>query len=231
MTPTPTGMTDPAGQAASPIARVRNRRGQGGKLGGEIVATATAILTTTGTPEAVTLRAVAREIGIATTSIYSHFPDREAILRAVADQAFTSLTTASLDAGAGLDDPVARLLAGCRAYVNYAVDHPHLYALMFTAGGPGGAPPGSGTRGDVELHAGEDPSAAGFNGLARAIAACSAAGVSASTDPFTDAVAVWMGLHGYATLRGSMTFPWPDQDLTLKHLVYSLARIPEAAQD
>jgi AcrR family transcriptional regulator len=227
---TPTGTTQPSRQASSPIARVRNRRGQGGKLGEEIVTTATAILASSGTPDAVTLRAVARHIGIATTSIYSHFADREAILKAVADRAFTSLTAASLDAGAGLEDPVARLLAGCRAYVDYAVDHPHLYALMFTAGSPGGGPPGSATGGDVELHAGEDPSAAGFNGLARAVAACSAAGVSASTDPFADAVAVWMGLHGYATLRGSMTFPWPDQDLTLKHLVYSLARIREAAQ-
>jgi AcrR family transcriptional regulator len=193
------------------------------------VTTATALLVSTGSPEAVTLRAVARQVGIATTSIYSHFPDRAAILQAVADRAFTSLTAAAQQAGAGVSDPVARLLGGCRAYVDYAREHPQLYALMFTTAAAPGAPRGSREREPGDAVPDGAPSTAGFHGLANSISACIESGASASTDAVADAVAVWMGLHGFATLRASMTFPWPDEDAVLRHLVLSLARIRPAA--
>lgn len=186
---------------------------------------ATGLLVSAGSPEAVTLRAVAREIGIATTSIYSHFPDRAAILQAVADRAFTAMTAASLRAGEGVTDPVARLVGGCRAYVDFAREHPQLYALMFTTAAAPGAPRGSREREPGDGLPDDAPSQTGFTGLARAIAACIDAGVSASTDAVADAVAVWMGLHGFATLRASMTFQWPEEEALLQHLVLSLARI------
>lgn len=59
--------------------RERNRRGQGTRLRAEILAGATQLLEDSGSEEAVTLRAIARQIGISAPSIYSHFPDREAL--------------------------------------------------------------------------------------------------------------------------------------------------------
>jgi AcrR family transcriptional regulator len=50
--------------------RVRNRRGQGGRLRTDIVTAAAELLDEAGTEQAVTLRAVARRIGIAAPSIY-----------------------------------------------------------------------------------------------------------------------------------------------------------------
>jgi Bacterial regulatory proteins, tetR family len=47
-----------------------------------------------GSAEAVTLRAVAREVGIAAPSIYAHFPDRDAVLMAVVVRIFDELTEA-----------------------------------------------------------------------------------------------------------------------------------------
>lgn len=227
--------------------RVRNPRGQGGRLRADILAAADALLRTTGTPESVTLRAVARAVGVATTSIYGHFADRDAILTALADRAFTEMADATTAAQVGSDDPVARLLAGCRAYLDYARREPYLYALVFPAdqaaavrpaagAGPAGRSTGNPPEKDGSPekdsspekdlgNSGGDPGARLFRTLTDAITACVQAGVSASRDPFADAAAVWAGLHGYATLTTAITdFPWPPADDTITHLVTSLAR-------
>ena len=85
----------------------------------EIVSGALAIIEREGTDEAVTLRAVAREIGIAAPSIYAHFPDRDAIVLAVVARVFDELRQAiTQGVVAAGDDPVERLVAGCKAYVD-----------------------------------------------------------------------------------------------------------------
>lgn len=198
--------------------RERNRRGEGGKLRDDILAGATALLERTGNEEAVTLRAVAREVGISAPSIYSHFPDgREAIVEAVVDGAFADFNTAIEDAanaaiatGAG---PRERVRAGCAAYLRFAAERPNRYKLLFERQHRiGGDVP------DVEI--------AGFDLLVRSIQDCVAAGISASTDPTRDATAIWLALHGYATLPARLPmFPWPDADALLDRIVDGLAQI------
>src|SRR5262252_4336768 len=95
------------------ILRERNRRGEGGKLRADILAGATSLLEQTGSEEAVTLRAVAREVGISAPSIYAHFADREAIVDAIVDTAFADFNVAVRAAIAGVPDPVERLRTGC----------------------------------------------------------------------------------------------------------------------
>jgi AcrR family transcriptional regulator len=51
------------------VLRARNRRGEGSKLRADILAAATRLLEQTGSEEAVTLRAVARQVGISAPSI------------------------------------------------------------------------------------------------------------------------------------------------------------------
>jgi len=202
--------------------RERNRRGEGGKLRDDILAAATALLERTGNEEAVTLRAVAREVGISAPSIYSHFPDgREAIVEAVVDGAFADFNTAiedasdaALAAGAG---PRERVRAGCAAYLQFAAERPNRYKLLFErqhriGGDIGGDVP------DVQI--------TGFDLLVRSIQDCVAAGISASTDPARDATAIWLALHGYATLPARLPmFPWPDADALLDRIVDGLAQI------
>jgi AcrR family transcriptional regulator len=72
-------------------ARPRSRRGEGRLLRTEILAAATELLDTNGDERALTLRAVARRVGIAAPSIYPHFPDRPAIVLAVVRQGFVEL--------------------------------------------------------------------------------------------------------------------------------------------
>jgi AcrR family transcriptional regulator len=80
--------------------------------------------------EAVTMREVAKRIGYSATSIYLHFADKEALLRAVCDEDFLKLAHA-LQTNLALQDPLERLIAFGRGYVNFALSHPNHYRLMF----------------------------------------------------------------------------------------------------
>jgi AcrR family transcriptional regulator len=86
----------------------------------------------TGDESAVTLRAVARRVGIATPSIYRHFPDRPRIMLAAVRAAFVELEAALRTAvAASGDDPRRRLFAVCQAYLEFARAHPGRYRTMF----------------------------------------------------------------------------------------------------
>jgi AcrR family transcriptional regulator len=169
----------------------------------------------------VTLRSVAREIGIAAPSIYAHFADREAIVEAVVDEAFEDLlgrvTRHSQDAA----DPVEGLVAGCLDYARFALDEPGPYRILFGRVRPPGAP--------VE---GPPRRLAAFTVLVDALAACVAAGRSASTDPFADAAEIWSALHGAAALRlGASAFPWPPIEHSVRLLVYRIGLIIQEPTD
>lgn len=189
-------------EAAAP-ARARNRRGEGARLREEIIEAAADLLDETGDERALTLRSIARRAGIAAPSIYRHFPDQPAIMLAVVQAAFTELDEA-LSVATG-DDPRQRLLAVCHAYLEFARTRPQRYRTMF---GGVWVP----TLGDSSLTT-EDLTSLGARSLeilADALADCVAAGVSTSDDPPTDAIALWLGLHGVAHQRASTRlFPGP----------------------
>lgn len=205
--------------ATPPTPHRRNRRGEGARLRQDILDAAARILETTGSEDAVTLRAIARDVGIAAPSIYAHFPDREAVLDQLVIDGFRELAAAIEAAGLGGTDPVARLLAGCHAYLDFAAERPRRYWALFDHSAPGAR------RRDIESVPVSEGRAT-FELLVQAIADCAQAGSSASIDHFGDAVAVWVGLHGLATLSVSLaSFPWPDQGQLMNALVGRLARL------
>jgi AcrR family transcriptional regulator len=212
---------------AVPPRRERNARGQGARLTEDIVTGALALIERSGSDEAVTLRAVAREIGISAPSIYAHFADREAIVMAVVLRVFGELAEA-IEQGTALagQDPVARLVAGCGAYVSFGLAHPARYGVLFsTHSRPPEeycAPVPLGPDGRPVMEFGAEA----FALLVRGIEDCVTAGSSASTDVVGDATAVWVALHGAVTLRTTLPgFPWPEPEPFVRHLVLSLARI------
>jgi AcrR family transcriptional regulator len=213
---------------AAALRRQRNARGQGSRLTEDIVTAALELIEQHGSAEAVTLRAVARQVGIAAPSIYPHFADRDAIVLAVVVRDFDELAaTIQRAAGAAGPDPVDRLTAGCAAYVAFGLDHPARYSVLFEAR-PGAAPDdycqpvALGPDGHPVLEFGADA----FALLVRGIEDCVRAGRSASTDVLADATAVWVALHGMVTLRTSLPgFPWPEPDVFIRKVVLSLAGV------
>ncbi|MBO1767669.1 TetR/AcrR family transcriptional regulator [Allobranchiibius sp. GilTou38] len=196
------------------IDRPRNPRGQGAALRPEIVAAAGRILDREGRDEAITLRAVAREVGISAPSIYAHFPDRDAIVLALIDESFDELRLFTQRAiEAGQQDPVSRLRQGCSAYLRYAEKSPHRYRLLF----------GSFRTMTDELKADDDPGMRAFHVLVDGIQACIDSGDSVSPDAESDASALWAGLHGCAMLIVDQHIL--DWDVALEHMVTALARL------
>src|SRR5262245_20660369 len=83
--------------------------------------------------EAVSFRAIAREVGVSQTAPYNHFESKEHLLATVAEEGFRAFT-ASQRAAARTRPPRRRLQALGRAYVAFASAHPQLYRLMFGVG-------------------------------------------------------------------------------------------------
>lgn len=208
--------------------RVRNRRGEGGKLRDEIIAAASELLDeANGDEAALTLRAIARRAGITAPSIYAHFDDREAILRAVLVDVFTDLAGAMRAASDGGQDPVARLYAGCRACLDFAAAQPGRYRILFQRRPAPGAPPLR-QRQSLENIAG----AHAFNWLVDAIQDCVNAGRSTTPSALDSAIHISVALHGFATMRASDSgFPWPDTDTMLHALIDRLGHISAPPPD
>ncbi|WDZ86848.1 TetR/AcrR family transcriptional regulator [Micromonospora cathayae] len=89
------------------------------------------------------LRAVAREMGMASSAVYRYFPSRDELLTALIIEAYDALGTAVETAGAGPDraDLRARWSACCRAARRWALAHPAEYALLYGSPVPGYAAP------------------------------------------------------------------------------------------
>jgi AcrR family transcriptional regulator len=189
----------PAGQTDPPSARGRNRRGEGDRLREEIITAASQIIGEAGDDSALTLRGVARQVGIAAPSIYRHFADVDELKMAVVRQSFAEFGRARDAATSEGDDPAARLLARCRAYTRFALANPGPYRYLFSQHAPTGDP----ARPPVDLPV--------FQALAESISRCQQAGVArADDDPQWLAAQVWAALHGLALLRlNAPGFPWP----------------------
>lgn len=79
--------------------------------------------------EAISLRAIADQLGINHRAIYRHFIDKEALLRAVAIESFQRLTEAMRTAIAALAEPDPSAVG--EAYLDFAFAHPQLYQFMY----------------------------------------------------------------------------------------------------
>ncbi|GAA3531706.1 TetR/AcrR family transcriptional regulator [Nonomuraea rosea] len=85
------------------------------------------------------LRAVAREMGMVSSAIYRYFPSRDDLLTALIIDGYNALgeTVERADAGCPQDDFPRRWLTVCHAVRDWAVAHPHEYALLYGSPVPG----------------------------------------------------------------------------------------------
>ncbi|WP_369193963.1 TetR/AcrR family transcriptional regulator [Streptomyces djakartensis] len=85
------------------------------------------------------LRAVARELGMASSALYRYFPSRDDLLTALIIDAYDSLGEAAEAAHAAVADtgPRQRWIAVCEAVRGWALAHPHEYALIYGTPVPG----------------------------------------------------------------------------------------------
>jgi len=92
---------------------------------------------------ALSLRAVARELGMASSAVYRYFPSRDDLITRLIIDAYDALGAAAeqAEAGAPRGDLPGRFRAVCRAVRTWAKAHPHEYALVYGSPVPGYAAP------------------------------------------------------------------------------------------
>jgi AcrR family transcriptional regulator len=83
------------------------------------------------------LRAVAREIGMVSSAVYRYFPSRDDLLTRLIVESYDALGAAAEDADDPTLAPRERWVAVCRAVRGWAREHPHEYALLYGSPVPG----------------------------------------------------------------------------------------------
>ncbi|WP_298967292.1 TetR/AcrR family transcriptional regulator [uncultured Methylobacterium sp.] len=131
-----------------------------------------------GTAE-ISLRSVARAAGVSAMAPYRHFPDKAALLGAVAEEGFRGLQ-AELEAADAAANGADALVAQGLAYIAFAARRPALFRLMFA---------GRDTA-CIPREAGDGA----YGVLARRVAALSPGDHEART------LGCWAMVHGLATL-------------------------------
>ena len=157
--------------------------------------------------ESLSLRRIARRAGVSHGAPQRHFDGLAGLLSQVAAHGFTMLSRA-IEEGAGQlapgSDPLARLAAAARAYVEIAVANPALFALMFRPE-------------DLDMQTPDlaRESMAAFEAVLRHVRAAQDAGWQASRDTRLLTGCVWAAVHGLAVLwaQGALAGPVPHASL------------------
>ena len=88
---------------------------------------------------ALSLRAVARELGMASSAMYRYFASRDELLTALIVEAYDALGVVAEDAAeaTAADKAFVRWQTVCRAIRRWAIEHPHEYVLLYGSPVPG----------------------------------------------------------------------------------------------
>jgi AcrR family transcriptional regulator len=187
--------------------RPRLPKGAGRQLRDEILAATERMLLETGSSRAVSIRAVARAVGVTPPSIYRHFADKTTLIFEVCARHFTALEDHIRQACAGIDDPVETLVALGKAYIEFGVANPEPYRVMFM------------TRHDEapeEFQGRVLAESAAFDRLMHCVQACIDAGRfrPECTDAYRVSLGFWARVHGLTSLQVSKPqMAWPGDFL------------------
>jgi AcrR family transcriptional regulator len=155
-----------------------------------------------GGQEAVTMRRVARAVGVTAMAIYHHFPDRDALLRALADVESDRIA-ALFDSWPARGAPVGRLRRMAASYVDYAFARPRLFAFLFMRDRP------EVRRFPADFRARRSPV---LNRVADTVSEAMLAGALRKDDFWEVAVDLWAFVHGHLALYRGGRFSYPESE-------------------
>jgi AcrR family transcriptional regulator len=153
------------------------------------------------------LREVAEEAGYSPTALYRHFADRDALLKEVCNRYFDQFSAVLAAADRSATTPRARLIAQAQAYVQFAIDNPAVYRLMFLERPEMG----------MGLSMEEVASDTGFGVLAQAVGALAAAGGIGSLEVPQATMVLWAGVHGLAAMVVTMNLLPAQHFMAMTH--------------
>src|SRR5262252_2831014 len=139
---------------------------------------------------ALSLRDLARRLGVSHAAPQRHFPSLDALQGAIAEEGFGLLAATVADAVDSSASPVDRLADAGWAYVRFALDHPNHFRVMFSGRLSQSQPP-------PPL---QTVMSRAYSVLFGTIEAGQGAGQIADGDATELAIAAWAQVHGLASL-------------------------------
>lgn len=168
--------------------------------------------------EGLTMRRLAAAAGCAPMSVYSYFPDKDAILAALAEDAFVELAR-EIEADAPAD-PMEALEAFLMRYVEFGLANPRHYRIVFTPRAP-----------ERALRSTDMPSLKNpvLALLMRRLEACIEAGLLAG-DAMVHAGILWATVHGAVDLLTCFpNLPFNDDGMFVRRIVAAaITSLPSA---
>lgn len=171
-------------------------------------------------PQAVSMRRVAKEVGITAMAIYHHFASREALLNAVVDSEFEQLLGFFKRSSRtrSFETAITHIMDG---YVDYALLHPRIFDYVFSAHRPGAR------RFPDDFRALRSPT---LNLIADIVSEWMKQGKLKRDDTWEIAMELWAHAHGYLTLWRGGRFHLTEEEFrklvhrSFRRLLYGLAR-------
>lgn len=137
------------------------------------------------------LRKVALRAGVSHSAPYAHFPDKQSLIAAISTEGFRQLYAVLDDAILAHDGkPRAQLVAGMRAYTQFALQNTDIFKIMFS----------SVLEKEKDHPAFVDISQKSFERVVDVVRACQQAGVLKPGTTEALAVALWGQVHGIVSL-------------------------------
>lgn len=142
-------------------------------------------------PQGLTIREVARRAGVSHAAPYRHFEDKDEMILAIVEQGFALMqSTVQKEQSQAEDDPVNQFAATGLGYINFALQHPAYYRVMFSGDLLS-------TTGHVSL---QHTSAEALQDMVSQIEQCQTLGIVREGDAVMQALTIWSTIHGYVSL-------------------------------
>jgi AcrR family transcriptional regulator len=180
--------------------------------------------------EQVSMREIAAEVGCRAPALYRYFASKEALLLAVHNEGFRRLYAYKLkSAEPPATTPFERLRQGGLAYVQFAIENPQLYELMFNEPGPHRYLETLRAQGAEDV---EDFAMRSLAFLKQSIELCQNDGFLTELDPERGAFTFWSTVHGAVSLaiRGRVPFATDDISVMAAQAVETMMALTRATE-
>jgi AcrR family transcriptional regulator len=199
---------------SKPAKSARKAKGDGHLRRAEILRAAERIFVAEGY-EGATIRKIADEVGVSSTCLYMHFRDKDEILLEICTAAMETLLALNNEISARPIDPVERVRAMLMAYMQFALDNPNAYRLVFCASPFG--------ESGEKQQATQDLGAQCFERFSDAVREIAADGRLKADDELSARHALWAACHGLVSLM--ITKPgidWAEPSIITRVLIDGL---------
>jgi AcrR family transcriptional regulator len=186
-----------------PVRSARKAKGDGHLRRAEILHAAEVIFVRDGHAGA-TIRKIADEVGVSSTALYMHFRDKDQILKEICETAIATMLANNTEISRRPIDAVSRVRMMLQAYMDFGLENPNAYRLVFCDTADEVAPEQS----DLT-----DLGAQTYERFKSVVAELAQEGRLRYGDADTATQMLWMACHGLVALRITRPrFEWRAAD-------------------